>query len=238
MLNLKSPIGTSYRVDPNDLMDTKRALNHLGYYDVSPHRGIDDWTDDATFNGIKRFQQDNSLKADGFMRPGGPTEGAINQNLARASFGGGGHYNPDQPRDWRGRWTYAGGGGGKAFNKDKLSDTITRNARAKSQGKCATNVRKALEAAGLDTSGHPVSAKDYGPTLEKNGFKSVGKDGYVPQKGDIVVMQPVPGARSQDGHIAVFNGKQWVSDFKQPGFWPGPGYRNAKPGYTIYRRGN
>ena len=74
--------------------------------------------------------------------------------------------------------------------------------------------------------------------LEKNGFKPVGKDGYVPQKGDIVVMQPVPGAKDQSGHIAVFNGKQWVSDFKQSGIWPGPGYRQAKPPYKIYRQGN
>lgn len=82
MLNLKSPIGTNYRVDLNDLMETKRALSDLGYYDVPPHRGIDDWTDDATFDGIKRFQQDNGLKVDGFMRPGGPTERAMNTSLA------------------------------------------------------------------------------------------------------------------------------------------------------------
>lgn len=82
MLNLKSPIGTNYRVDPNDLMDTKRALSDLGYYDVPPHRGIDDWTDDATFDGIKRFQQDNGLKVDGFMWPGGPTEQKVNSKLA------------------------------------------------------------------------------------------------------------------------------------------------------------
>lgn len=82
MLNLKSPIGTNYRVDPNDRMDTKRALSDLGYYDVPAHRGIDDWTDGATFDGIKRFQQDNSLKVDGFMRPGGPTEQTMNVQLA------------------------------------------------------------------------------------------------------------------------------------------------------------
>lgn len=237
MLSLKSPIGTNYRVDANDLMDTKRALSDLGYYDVPPHRGIDDWTDDATFNGIKRFQQDNGLKVDGFMRPGGPTEGAINQNLARASFAGGGHYNPDQPRDWHGRWTYAGGGNGKAVDLDKLADTATKRAGNMSQHKCAKFVREALEAAGADTSGHPVSAKDYGPTLEKNGFKPVGKEGYEPKKGDIVVIQPVPGAERQDGHIAVYNGKQWVSDYKQPGFWPGHTYRAAKPTYTVYRHG-
>lgn len=30
-LKLKSPIGTNYRVDTTDLMNTKRALNRLGY---------------------------------------------------------------------------------------------------------------------------------------------------------------------------------------------------------------
>ncbi|WP_173976545.1 peptidoglycan-binding domain-containing protein [Magnetospirillum sp. LM-5] len=78
---LKDPMGTNYRVDPGDIMNTKRALNHLGYYDVPPHRGIDDWTDDAMFNGIRSFQKDNGLKVDALMRPGGPTEGAINARL-------------------------------------------------------------------------------------------------------------------------------------------------------------
>ncbi|MBF0326526.1 MAG: peptidoglycan-binding protein [Alphaproteobacteria bacterium] len=84
---LKDPIGTNYRVDPNDLMNTKRALNQLGYYNIPAHRGIDDWTDDAMFDGIRRFQRDNGLKVDAFMRPGGPTENAINQRLQRTSFG-------------------------------------------------------------------------------------------------------------------------------------------------------
>ncbi|CAA7614955.1 peptidoglycan-binding protein [Magnetospirillum sp. UT-4] len=82
MLNLKSPIGTNYRIEPNDLMNTKLALNQLGYYDIPPHRGIDDWTDDAMFDGIKRFQKDNGLKVDGFMRPEGPTEQKVNIRLA------------------------------------------------------------------------------------------------------------------------------------------------------------
>lgn len=79
---LKGPIGTNYRVDPGVLMDTKRALNQLGYYAIPPHRGIDDWTDDATFDGIRRFQRDNGLKVDALIRPDGPTETAINQRLS------------------------------------------------------------------------------------------------------------------------------------------------------------
>lgn len=67
--SLKEPLGTNYRSDSNDIMNTKRALNTLGYYDVPPDRGIDDWTDDAMFQGIRTFQRDNALKVDGFMRP-------------------------------------------------------------------------------------------------------------------------------------------------------------------------
>ncbi|NFV82125.1 peptidoglycan-binding domain-containing protein [Magnetospirillum aberrantis] len=84
---LKDPFGTNYRVDKGDLMNTKRALNQLGYYSIPANRGIDDWTDDATFDGIRRFQRDSGLKVDAFMRPGGPTEAAINQRLQHSSFG-------------------------------------------------------------------------------------------------------------------------------------------------------
>lgn len=87
MVSLKSPIGTNYRVDPDDLMNTKRTLNQLGYYDIPPHRGVDDWTDDAMFDGIKRFQKDNGLKVDGFMRPGGETEQNINLLLTNEQAG-------------------------------------------------------------------------------------------------------------------------------------------------------
>lgn len=72
--NLKQPIGTNDTVSPGDIVNTKAAPSQLGYYNVPPHRGIDDWTDDAMFNGIRAFQKDSGLKVDGFMRPGGPTE--------------------------------------------------------------------------------------------------------------------------------------------------------------------
>jgi peptidoglycan hydrolase-like protein with peptidoglycan-binding domain len=82
---LKQPMGTNYRVTATDITDTKRALNQLGYYNIPSHRGIDDWTDDAMFDGIRGFQKTNGLKVDGFMRPGGPTETAINRHLSGAA---------------------------------------------------------------------------------------------------------------------------------------------------------
>jgi murein DD-endopeptidase MepM/ murein hydrolase activator NlpD len=45
------------------------------------------------------------------VNPGGPTENALNQALAHPSLRNGGRYDPNQPRDWHGRWTSAGGGG-------------------------------------------------------------------------------------------------------------------------------
>lgn len=80
--SLNKAVGSNYTVDPGDIVNTKTALNQLGYYDVPPHHGIDDWTDDSMFNGIKAFQKDKGLKVDGFMRPGGPTEAAISHLLA------------------------------------------------------------------------------------------------------------------------------------------------------------
>lgn len=78
--NLSKTMGSNYTVAPQDIVNTKTALNQLGYYPV-PDRGIDDWSDDPMFDGIKAFQKDNGLKVDGLMRPGGPTEVAINARL-------------------------------------------------------------------------------------------------------------------------------------------------------------
>lgn len=55
-----------------------------------------------------------------------------------------------------------------------------------------------------------------------------------PMAGDIVVIQSYTGG-SVHGHIQMYNGTQWVSDFKQSGFWPGSGYRKNEPSYSIFR---
>ncbi|OAN49782.1 hypothetical protein A6A04_18735 [Paramagnetospirillum marisnigri] len=84
LFSLKQPFGADYSVDPDDIVNTKSALNQLGYYEPPDDTGIQPWTDQATFDGIKNFQQDNELTVDGFMRPGGPTETTINKHLASA----------------------------------------------------------------------------------------------------------------------------------------------------------
>jgi hypothetical protein len=88
----------------------------------------------------------------------------------------------------------------------------------------------------MDALAEGVDAKDYGRVLEKYGFKPLDPtpgSTYSPMKGDIVVMQQTN--QSKNGHIAIYNGTNWVSDFKQPDFWPGPSYRSEHPPYKIYR---
>ncbi len=121
------------------------------------------------------------------------------------------------------------------FDIAKMVAHANANAEDESQGKCSKYVRLALEAGGGDTSGHPVYAKNWGPTLIKMGFVEVSKEGYTPKLGDVVVLNP-PVDDSKPGHIQIFNGSIWVSDFNQSAdIWPGKAYRTAKKSYWIYR---
>jgi hypothetical protein len=103
-------------------------------------------------------------------------------------------------------------------------------------GLCARYVRLALEAGNIGTTGYPETAREYGSFLVTHGFRALGSTNPKPQKGDIVVIQRWTGADGvvhEDGHIAMFDGKKWVSDFKQKDFWGGQVPRNTP--HTFYR---
>ncbi len=133
-----------------------------------------------------------------------------------------------------------------AFDVDKAVTELNANAHNKSTGYCALYVRKALEAGGMEIllSERPAAAKNYGELLMAKGLSVIDKKGYVPNKGDIVVLQPYKAQSSQAGHIQMYNGSQWISDFKQRydnpnnrvnNLYPGPSYRREKVEYEIYR---
>jgi hypothetical protein len=108
---------------------------------------------------------------------------------------------------------------------------IDENAGDTSSGTCALACRKALEAGGMNTSDRPEDDKDYGPFLERHGAKSVAPENYQPQKGDIAVFAGNPS--HPHGHVQIYDGKEWVSDFKQSKFSP---YSNkTTPPSKIYR---
>lgn len=106
----------------------------------------------------------------------------------------------------------------------KAVDYISKNALAKSIGRCARYVRTAIEAGGLSTEGRPASAYQYVDFLPKIGFTAIEKmTGKVKQynwslknakPGDIAVM-----SYGTHGHICMWDGKNWVSDFRQNNMW-------------------
>ena len=84
----------------------------------------------------------------------------------------------------------------------------TKNAAPRSKTCCAWYVMRALQEGGCPISIYPAWAYEY--VLPLHGFREVGKKNYSPKTGDIVVIE-----RSKKhiwGHIAIFNGKMWISD--------------------------
>lgn len=124
-----------------------------------------------------------------------------------------------------------------SYSVEKAVAHLDANAHDKSQGRCARYVRLAIEAGGMKIPpSNPVSAKDYGPKLEEMRFKKIDATGYAPQKGDIAVFQAP--STSPHGHIQMFNGTIWVSDFRQDDqkdIYPGSRYREEKISYEIFR---
>jgi hypothetical protein len=122
-----------------------------------------------------------------------------------------------------------------SFDIERAVEHLNKASHGVSQGKCARYVREALAAGGLVVPlPRPVYAKDYAPSLEAMGFKEVPASGYTAAKGDVAVIQ-APSGRTE-GHIQMFNGSIWVSDFRQRAdIYPGPAYRNEQVAYRLFR---
>ena len=91
-----------------------------------------------------------------------------------------------------------------------------------------------------NTAGHPVDAKDYNTFLRVRGWQVVSSSqDFRPQKGDIAVFRDFQGDKRYHsaGHIQMFNGNRWISDFRQNGFWVGGDYRRHQPSFVILRFG-
>ncbi len=131
------------------------------------------------------------------------------------------------------------------FNIPAAVSYLDPNAQTGPTGQCATYVRQALAKGGIVINPHPRDAKDYGPYLLLQGFVVVSMKKYSPSAGDIVVIQNYPAGVDQSGkpydasnpagHIAMYDGAQWVSDFVQRDMWGGPGMRAVQPNFVIYR---
>jgi hypothetical protein len=120
------------------------------------------------------------------------------------------------------------------LNREKLASWMDAHALACSSHHCALFCRLGMEAAGMSTADRPPSgnAADYGPFLLRHGAQVVALDSYTPQVGDTVVFDKT--TQHPNGHIEMYDGHHWVSDFMQHSFSP---YRDAAntPSFTIYR---
>ena len=118
------------------------------------------------------------------------------------------------------------------WSPEEAARYATEHAEKKSVGMCALYVRKAIISGGI-----PLyvggDAWSYKYTLPILNFHQVGKTSER-EVGDIVVFQPIGGRKY--GHIAIWNGKQWVSDFKQRNLIVHSDYLKEGADYTIYRR--
>lgn len=105
----------------------------------------------------------------------------------------------------------------------------SRVALSRSSGYCARYVRKALQAAGYEFTPNP-SAYQYASrgTLANAGFSQISND-MPPQVGDVVVYDR--SGKHPHGHIQIFDGTDWVSDFRQNSISPYSGVYN----YTTWR---
>lgn len=111
------------------------------------------------------------------------------------------------------------------WDVNRAINTIKKNAKSSSTGYCLRHVGNAISAGfngsdsivGYHTGSDPnmggiSSAKYAGSALARLGFEIVPNDS-IPQQGDIRVFQA--GKGHADGHIELFDGTNWYSDFKQ-----------------------
>ena len=94
----------------------------------------------------------------------------------------------------------------------KAADYATGHALKASAQKCAEYVNNALRAQGIKIWGH---GRDVAGNLLKTGkFQSIAYNGkYIAQKGDVMSIPSIAG--HPYGHVAIFNGEYWVSDYIQ-----------------------
>lgn len=105
----------------------------------------------------------------------------------------------------------------------------SRAAHSRSRGLCAKYVRLALQAAGYKFTPN-ASAYQYATrgTLARAGFTKISNNSK-PQVGDVVVISR--SRKHPHGHIAIYDGRNWVSDFRQRNKSP---YRESYS-YTTWR---
>ncbi|MCR4851995.1 MAG: CHAP domain-containing protein [Prevotella sp.] len=117
------------------------------------------------------------------------------------------------------------------YNNNLVVNYITEHSNERSKCMCAWYCMKAIHRGGCFQC--PIlPAYAYNKVLPQLGYQEINIKNYVPIKGDIVVLPQ--NNKSVFGHIAIWNGNQWISDYKQKDIFPNNCYRD-KGEYQIFR---
>lgn len=123
------------------------------------------------------------------------------------------------------------------FNLQAALQHLRSHANSASTGYCAKYVRQALEAGGMNMTGRPNNANAYIGFLKNKGYQQVGSGygetlgSYIPQAGDIIIYKA--NAKHRYGHIAMYDGQDWYSDFKQRSHKV---WRDTEGEYVVLRK--
>ena len=117
------------------------------------------------------------------------------------------------------------------YSNEETVKYITENKESKSRSMCAWYSMKAIRSGGCYNC-YIYPAYAYNKILPQLGFKEVSINNYSPKIGDISVLPK--NSKSCFGHIAIYNGKKWISDFEQNDIFPGKSYKNVGK-YQIFR---
>lgn len=93
--------------------------------------------------------------------------------------------------------------------------SVQANAHASPTGWCGFHVNQAFRKQGIKMSGNGADVAR-NAINSKQGFQEVKYSAnYKPQVGDIMSLPRGLGQSATHGHVAMWNGKYWVSDYKQ-----------------------
>jgi hypothetical protein len=173
------------------------------------------------------------------QEPKGIISGTLDVIFGPPGSSGGG----TSPRANDGSGGNVGSGSGSAdLNVNGAVSWARRNAHSRSQGDCALYVRRALGEGGnlavfKTGRGH---AYQFGTALTQAGFTRIHSGTYSSaseqlaglRPGDVVVFQRVAG--HPYGHVAIYDGQWWISDYVQRTMSSNP--QNYQGGsFAIYR---
>lgn len=118
----------------------------------------------------------------------------------------------------------------KYSNEDTIN-YIKEHKEPRSRCMCAWYSMQAIRFGGCYNC-YIFPAYAYNKILPQLGFIEISTENYIPKAGDISVLPR--NSKSCFGHIAIYDGNNWISDFEQVSIFPGKSYREIGK-YQIFR---